>query len=167
MDGFITALVASLIGAGATVAAVLIAENRQQARAARAERDMAAARLIVEVSNLRDRAVTSRGGRTGSIELWRLRNELFVSEPVLRGRPVYRAVADFHEAAIQYRSWVRANHNAANQDGTPQSRYLRTALDELDRFGDHVIRALQESQVDERYAPTSIPITPPPSRHAS
>jgi hypothetical protein len=174
-DGIGSAVVGGLIGAltvalGAVLAYRLAERSRRadrredDQRAADEERRVAAAQLMVTVSNVRDDVCSRRRGLSGSADLFPLRNALFTTHIPLHRYATFREVQVFYETVEYWRWWVR-NRQPTEADPRPVDQRERV-VDEyraaLWKYGDSIITLLQDHLTEDplRYARPPLPSLP-------
>jgi hypothetical protein len=152
--------VAGLSGAIFVLIGVRYAQLLADKRIRAADRQRAAAQLMVEVSNLRDAACSRRTGPVGDYSMYMLRNALFTTYLALHEYPSHKAVDDFYKTVQRWRQWARDRAREPQigpiEDSFPLVHEYRVGLAQ---YGDGVIKVLQDKLTEDRldFVPPLLP----------
>lgn len=162
-DAWGSSLLGGALGAIFVVIGVVLAQRLSDNRRTANERRVAAHKLLVQISDLRDAATTSAEKTSGGYKMFPLRNELLISYHALGSYPSYKIVSDFYDRVRELRSAVRSRHRANRPWTTEDVRRLDLHLEALYAYSEQVINALKDNLEDRtlRFAPPDLPPLPP------
>jgi hypothetical protein len=106
-DAWGSSVLGGVAGAVVALATVFVAQHLADKRRAASERRLAAAKLVFEVSNLRDAVAYSDDGLYGRFDLFPLRNVSLTTHHDLSRFDSYAIVTQFYESVREFRSWLR------------------------------------------------------------
>jgi hypothetical protein len=115
-DAWGSALIGGLASAVAVLLAVFVTFYLTNRKAKETERREAAARLMVEVSNLRDEACSHTTGPIGDYALYKLRNTLYTTYVPLHTFESFKVVDQFYVTVEAWRGWGRGHDDRPSED---------------------------------------------------
>jgi hypothetical protein len=124
LDAWGSALIGGLASAVAVLLAVFVTFYLTNRRARETERRQAAARLMVEVSNVRDAACSHTTGPIGDYVMHNLRNRLYTTYVPLHDFESFKVVDAFYRAVNVWRDWGRQHDDQLSED-LPRIRSMR------------------------------------------
>lgn len=172
-DGIWSVLVGGALSGAVVFGGIWIAQQKADQSEDKRERNKAAARLVREVSNLRDAATRSTDGRNGNFELWPLRNTVLEAKYLFASNPkVLDEVTRFAARTRQYRSWLRADYGGAGETDAVAQSDAEGFRQRLNANAESVFKVLQgdldarnvEGFDDSNFAVTWVS-TPPADYH--
>jgi hypothetical protein len=166
-DAWGSALVGGVASAVAVLLAVFVTFSLTSRKAKEDERRQAAARLMVEISNVRDRASSHTTGPIGAFALYPLRNTIFTTYVPLHKYDSFKVVDQFYKTVEAWREWGRTqdpssgSHDLRTRAGYVANRFpwVEEYLTKLDEYGGQVIGLLQDNLEDKglSYSPPELP----------
>lgn len=118
-DAWGSSVLGGVAGAVVALATVFLAQHLADRRRTTSEHRLAAEKLMIEVSNLRDAVAYSDDGRHGKYDLFPLRNVRLTTCNDLGHFDSYAVVEQFYKSVRELRSWLRRHAPTSSRSWAP------------------------------------------------
>lgn len=162
-DAWGSSVLGGVAGAVVALATVFVAQHLNDKRRIASERRLAAEKLVIEVSNLRDAVAFSDDGLYGKFDLFPLRNARLTTYNDLSQFDSYGIVEQFYECVRELRSWLRRHKPTSSRGWLPDlADQIDAYRKEVYEYAGEVIAVLQnhleaKNGTFERPAPPARP----------